>query len=156
MVIELDGASESRQVHELDGGQDLDRRPVIPEAAAVVIELGQVMSRALRRSSPWGLVAKPSLRSGSSIKVMELDGCQGLDYSRSLRAPPSHPYLSMFESGSRPGDEPGLAAIVALGPRGEAAASLKGIELRSRAAIVVVSSARISIGCRWSRRAWPW
>jgi hypothetical protein len=39
VVIELDGASGSRQVHELDGGQDLDRRPVIPEAVAVVIEL---------------------------------------------------------------------------------------------------------------------
>ncbi len=39
MVIELDGASGSRQVHELDGGRISIGGPVIPEAVAVVIEL---------------------------------------------------------------------------------------------------------------------
>ena len=49
-----------------------------------------------------------------SIVVMELQGCQGLDYSRSLRAPPSHLYLSMFEKGrgSTAADDPEAVAVV--------------------------------------------
>ncbi len=79
MVIELDGASGSRQVHELDGGQDLDRRPVIPEAVAVVIELtGRCGSRpgdepGLAAIVALGLVAKPPLRSRASCCAPGLD-----------------------------------------------------------------------------------
>ena len=64
-------------VMDLDGGQGLDRRPVILEAVAVVIELGR-------------------------------------------------------------GPLPGLAVIVALGPRGEAAVALQGARAVLRISIVVM------------------